>query len=73
MSRPPGQARGVGKAVQAARLERGWSQSELAEEAGVSRPTVSRIELGEEPSMRTARRLAAALGLTLEIGSVKGD
>lgn len=67
MSRLPGKARGFGKAVQTARLERGWSQSHLATEAGVSRPTVSRIELGNDPSMRTARKLTAALGLTLEI------
>ena len=71
MSRPPGQARGFGKSVQAARLERGWSQDELAEKAGVSRPTVSRVELGQEPSMRTARRLATALGLSVEI--IGGD
>jgi transcriptional regulator with XRE-family HTH domain len=53
--------------VQGARLERGWSQSELAAEAGVSRPTVSRVELGDEPSMRTVRKLTAALGLTVEV------
>lgn len=67
MSRPPGRAKGFGKSVQAARLERGWSQDELAEKAGVSRPTVSRVELGHEPSMRTARKLATALGLSVEI------
>lgn len=67
MSRPPGEARGFGKTVQAARLERGWSQTQLADQAGVSRPTVSRIELGEEPSMRTARRLMNALDLTVEL------
>lgn len=53
--------------MQAARLKQGWSQDELAEKAGVSRPTVSRVELGQEPSMRTARKLAAALGLSVEI------
>ncbi len=67
MSRPPGRAKGFGKSVQAARLEKGWSQEKLAEKAGVSRPTVSRVELGEEPSMRTARKLATALGLSVGI------
>ena len=67
MSRPPGEARGFGKTVQTARLERGWSQTQLAEQAGISRPTISRIELGEEPSMRTARRLVNALDLTIEL------
>lgn len=67
MSRPPGEAKGFGKAVQTARLERGWSQTQLAKKAGVSRPTVSRVELGEEPSMRTARQLADALNLIIEL------
>lgn len=67
MSRPPGAAKGFGKSVQTKRLERGWSQDELAENAGVSRPTVSRVELGHEPSMRTARKLAAALGLRIDL------
>ena len=34
--------------IRKARLEHGWSQSELAEKAGVSRPTVARVELGED-------------------------
>ena len=67
MSRPPGQARGFGKSVQTARLERGWSQDELAKKADVSRPTVSRVERGDDPSMRTMRKLADALGLSVEI------
>ena len=65
MSRPPGEAQGFGKDIQAARLERGWSQSELASRAGLSRPTISRVEHGEEPSMRTARRLAETLDLSI--------
>lgn len=73
MSRPPGKAHGFGEAVQAARLERGWSQSELAEHAGVSRPTVSRVELGDDPSMRTARKLTAALGLAVQIAGAEAD
>lgn len=72
MSRPPGKAQGFGKSVQTARLDRGWSQSKLATQAGVSRPTVSRVELGEEPSMRTVRKLASALGLVVEINEA-GD
>ncbi len=67
MSRPPGEANGLGKIVQAARLERGWSQTELAREAGLSRPTVSRVERGGDPSMETTRRLAEALGLLITL------
>ncbi|MCZ4541279.1 helix-turn-helix transcriptional regulator [Dietzia kunjamensis] len=71
MSRPPGKAHGFGAAVQSARLQRGWSQSKAAQAAGLSRPTVSRIELGDPPSMRTARKLATALGLVIEVTSTK--
>lgn len=53
--------------MQTARLERGWSQDELAEKADVSRPTVSRVERGDDPSMRTMRKLAIALGLSVAI------
>lgn len=67
MSRPPAEAKGFGKRVQTTRLERGWSQDELAEQADLSRPTVSRVERGEDPSMRTARKLAMALDLSVEI------
>lgn len=67
MSRAPGRAKGFGKTVQAARLDRGWSQDELASKANLSRPTVSRVERGEDPSMRTMRKLAAALSLSVEI------
>ncbi|WP_446740428.1 helix-turn-helix transcriptional regulator [Nesterenkonia sp. AY15] len=73
MSRPPGNAKGFGRVVQAARLDRGWSQEQLAESAGVSRPTVSRVELGEEPSMRTAKKLATALGLTLNLRAAEDE
>ncbi|WP_200331190.1 helix-turn-helix transcriptional regulator [Leucobacter sp. L43] len=67
MSRAPGEARGFGKTVQTARLGHGWSQGDLAKQAGVSRPTVSRIELGQEPSVKTLRRIADALGLVVEV------
>ncbi|WP_396599718.1 helix-turn-helix domain-containing protein [Frigoribacterium sp. R86507] len=66
MSRPPGEAHGLGKAIQTARVERGWSQTELSLHAGVSRPTISRVELGEEPSIKTLRKLANALDLVLQ-------
>ncbi|AWB95361.1 transcriptional regulator [Agromyces badenianii] len=67
MSRPPGEARGLGKSIQASRLERGWSQTELAMRAGVSRPTISRVELGEEASTRTLHRLVEVLNLVLDV------
>lgn len=73
MSRPPGEARGIGKIVQAARLEHGWSQAELARAARLSRPTVSRVERGENPSMKTTQSLADALGLSITLSAEQKD
>ena len=49
--------------LRAARALIGWSQSKLAEEAGVSLPTVKRVETGVGPrvSDRTRRKLQEAL------------
>lgn len=67
MSRPPGEAQGFGKVIQSTRLERGWSQTDLANKSGLSRPTISRVELGEASSTQTLRSLAEALGLVLDV------
>lgn len=56
-----------GEAVKAARKERGWSQTELGERAGVSRPTVARIEKGQDGHTTMLDRVAAALELTVSI------
>jgi HTH-type transcriptional regulator, competence development regulator len=46
---------------------RALSQEELAEESGVGRATISRIERGETGAHgRTLRRLAQALGVGVE-------
>ena len=46
---------------------RALSQQELAEESGLGRATISRIERGETGAHgRTLRRLAAALGVGVE-------
>ena len=44
------------------RIASGLTQAELAERAGLARETVSRIEGGHAPNLRTARALATALG-----------
>lgn len=67
MSRPPGKAKGMGVAIQRARLERGWSQVELGRQASLSRPTIARVERGEQPSVRTLSKLAEALGLKFDL------
>lgn len=54
-----------GEAVKAARKERGWSQTELGKRAGVSRPTVARIEKGQDGHTTMLDRVAVVLELTV--------
>lgn len=67
MSRLPTDARGFGIRIREVRTIRGWSQEELASNADVSRPTVARIERGDDVSTATLVKVAEALGLTVEI------
>jgi transcriptional regulator with XRE-family HTH domain len=56
----------IGRHLRRHRTARGWSQSYLADVSGVPKARISRYENGRvTPSMFTADRLAAALGLTL--------
>jgi putative transcriptional regulator len=53
--------------IREARAERGWSQADLAREAGVSRQTINAIETGRyDPSLPLAFRLAAIFGTSIE-------
>src|SRR5438876_1137115 len=53
--------------VRVHRLERGWSQVDLANRAGISRAAVSAIEISRlVPSVAAALSLAAAFGCTVE-------
>ncbi|WP_159011381.1 helix-turn-helix transcriptional regulator [Bradyrhizobium sp. S69] len=48
------------------RLERGWSQEDLAAEAGMRQALVSAIEVGAaNPTLTSLEKLAATLGITL--------
>ncbi|PZT88202.1 MAG: transcriptional regulator [Gordonia sp. (in: high G+C Gram-positive bacteria)] len=58
---------GFGEAVREARKRRGWSQGELGEKAGVSRPTIARVEANNDVTTATIAKIAQALGLTLEL------
>lgn len=49
-----------------ARRRANLTQTELGELATISRETVSRIERGELPHLRTARAIAGVLGIALE-------
>ena len=55
--------------VSQARRAVGWSQRELAERCGLSRPTIARIEAGQHVRMATLETVAEVLGLRLELGS----
>jgi transcriptional regulator with XRE-family HTH domain len=46
------------------RMERAWSQRDLARESGVAQDTITRLETGKrEAQPRTIRRLSEALGV----------
>jgi len=56
-----------GTTVRVFRAAHRWSQGRLAEEAGLTVPTISRIENGiGQMNMTTARKLCATLGCELE-------
>lgn len=49
------------------RVQRGLTQAQLAELAGVSQPSLSQYERGDIlPSLESARRVAQALGVSVE-------
>lgn len=58
-----------GAAIRAARVRRGWRQSDLAAAAGVSESTVSRLERGHIDTLqvRTVRAIARILDIRVEM------
>jgi transcriptional regulator with XRE-family HTH domain len=50
------------------RLERGWTQLELAQKSGVPQPTISQIESGNRryPTYENIKKIAKALGINIE-------
>ena len=58
----------LGRQILHLRLERGWTQKELAERAGTKQANISRLENGLlNPSVDMLRRVAEALGVDLTI------
>ncbi len=53
----------LGKQIHKYRKERSWTESELAERAGISRATVQKIEKGD---------MSCALGLVFEVAALVG-
>ena len=53
--------------VRKLRLKNGWSQSQLAEMAGVTTRTIQRIEQGHRPSMETSKALASVFEVDLNL------
>lgn len=58
---------GFGDVVRESRNKHGWSQAELAERSGLSRPTIARIEANSDVTTATIAKVAQALGLKLEL------
>lgn len=52
----------------ALREQRGWSQRELADRAGMKQPQLARLETGQvEPKLDTLQRLAKAMGCDVQV------
>lgn len=58
---------GLGDVIRDARKKQGWSQAELGEKSGLSRPTIARIEGNNDVTTATIAKVAQALGLKLEL------
>ena len=54
--------------VQKLRLQRGWSQQQLAELSGLNVRTIQRIEKGQEPSVESLKSLAGGFNGSLWVG-----
>jgi ribosome-binding protein aMBF1 (putative translation factor) len=58
----------LAEAIRSRREVLGWSQRQLAERAGMTQPGIARFEAGGTiPTLPLLERLAAALGLTLQV------
>ncbi len=60
----------LGRRLARSRLDRNWTQTELAQEAGVSRSTVRRLEAGESTQLTNLVRILRALGLLANLDAL---
>lgn len=63
----------IAQQVRAARTGLGLSQGLLAAKAGVSRPSVARLEASEDVSTDTLSKISEVLGLKLTLAEVQPD
>jgi transcriptional regulator with XRE-family HTH domain len=57
-----------GKRIRSLRLEKGWSQEELADKVGLHRTYIGAIERGEQNvSIDNIAKLAKTLGISVEV------
>ncbi len=54
---------GTAETIRGLRLQRAWSQEQLAEIAGISARTVQRLEQGQPAALETLKALAAAFDM----------
>lgn len=58
---------GFGDVIREARKKHGWSQGDLGDKSGLSRPTIARVEANNDVTTTTIAKIAQALGLKLEL------
>ena len=59
--------------VRKLRLEKGWSQEQLAEMSGLRVRTVQRIERGQNPSLESLKSLAAVFETEVSCLTTEAD
>lgn len=58
----------IGQRIRAARERKDWRQEDLAQESGIARANIARLERGNQiPKVATLRRVANALGLEVDV------
>lgn len=64
----------LGRSFRATRIRKGWRQADVADEAGISQQTLSRIERGrlDGVTLGTLRRVASVLGIRVTL-EARGD
>ena len=60
--------RQLGQTIKRLRTQRGLTQAQLAERAGISQPYLSQLEAGakERPAVQIVQKLAQVLGVKIE-------